>query len=99
MNPEDLAGALLSAIDERLHEAVEAEAAPAGLQRLLTIVAGVVPLPLSEFARDLVAEHVDSGTAGQVARRRALTGELLSTYDAYGSRWAVVAPFASVGSP
>ncbi|MEV0158062.1 hypothetical protein AB0H57_30790 [Micromonospora sp. NPDC050686] len=97
VNPEDLAGTLLSAIDERLHEAVDSATDVDVLQRLLTVVAGVVPLPLSELARDLVAEHVDAGAAGQAARGRTITGEVLWTYDAYGSRWAVVAPFASVG--
>ncbi|MDM4719031.1 hypothetical protein QTQ03_05250 [Micromonospora sp. WMMA1363] len=97
VNPEDLAGALLSAIDERLHEAVESGADVAVLQRLLTVVAGVVPPPLCAFARDLVAGHVDGRAAGKVARGRALTGEVLWGHDAYGSRWAVVAPFASVG--
>ena len=99
VNPEDLVSALLAAIDERLHEAAEAGAGVAVLQRLLTIVAGVLPFPLSESARDLVAEHVGAREARLVARGRAVTGPVLWTRDAYGSRWAVVAPFASAGGP
>ncbi|MFV2102572.1 hypothetical protein [Micromonospora sp. LOL_024] len=97
VNPEDLAGALLSAIGERLHEAVDSGTDVDVLQRLLTVVADVVPLPLSELACDLVTEHVDAGAAGQVARGRTISGEVLWAHDAYGGRWAVVAPFAAVG--
>jgi len=99
VNPEDLVGALLAAIDERLHAAAEAGADVAVPRRLLTIVAGVLPFPLSESARDLVAEHVGAREAKLVARGRALTGPVLWARDAYGVRWAVVAPFASAGGP
>ncbi|RSM68796.1 hypothetical protein DMB66_12580 [Actinoplanes sp. ATCC 53533] len=97
VNPEDMVGALLSAIDERLHAAAGADVAV--LQRLLTIVAGVLPFPLSESARDLVAEHVGALEAKLVAGGRAVTGPVLWARDAYGVRWAVVAPFASAGGP
>lgn len=98
VNPEDLTRALLSAIDERLHEA-QAGADVAVLQRVLTVVAGVLPFPLSESARDLVAEHLDARAARQVTRGRAVTGPVLWARDVYGSRWAVVAPFTSVDGP
>ena len=99
VNPDDLVGALLTAIDERLHQAAEAGTDVAVLQRLLTVVAGVLPLPLSESARELVAEHVGARAARQVARGRAVTGPVLWAHDVYGSRWAVVAPFTSVDGP
>jgi hypothetical protein len=96
VNPEDFVGALLSAIDQRLHEAAQAGADVAVLQRLLAVVAGVLPFPLSESARDLVAAHLEAHAAQRVARGRAVTGAVLWTHDVYGSRWAVVAPFTSV---
>lgn len=99
VNAEDLVGALLSVIDERLHEAAEAGADVAVLQRLLTVVAGVLPFPLSESARDLVAEHVGAREARQVARGRTVTGPVLWARDVYSSRWAVVAPFTSAVGP
>lgn len=95
VNPEDFVGALLTVIDERLHEAAEAGGDVAVLQRLLTVVAGVLPFPLSEPARELVAEHVGVREARRVARGRVVTGPVLWARDIYGSRWAVVAPFAS----
>lgn len=95
VNPEDFAGALLTAIDKRLHEAAEVGADAAVLQRLLAVVAGVLPFPLSESARELVAEHVGARQARHVARERVVTGPVLWARDAYGSRWAVVAPFTS----
>jgi hypothetical protein len=99
VNPEDLVGALLAAIDERLHEAKETRADVAILQRLLTVVAGVLPLPLSESAQDLVAEHVGARAARDVRRGRTVTGPVLWACDAYGSRWAVAAQFTSVDGP
>ncbi|WP_319463885.1 hypothetical protein [Micromonospora sp. RTP1Z1] len=99
VNPEDFTHALLAVIDERLHEAAEAGADVAVLQRLLTVVAGVLPVPLSESTRDLVAEHVSAGAAKQVARGRTVTGPVLWARDVYGSRRAVVAPFTSPDGP
>lgn len=99
VNPEDFVGALLSAIDGRLRAATETGADVAVLQRLLTVVAGVLPFPLSESARDLVAEHVGAREAKLAARGRAVTGPVLWARDAYGGRWAVVAPFTSAGGP
>jgi hypothetical protein len=99
VNPEDFTGALLSAIDERLHEAEEGDADVAVLQRLLAVVAGVLPFPLNKSAHDLVAEHLDARAAQRVARGRAVTGPVLWARDVYGSRWAVVAPFTSVDGP
>src|SRR5262249_27176683 len=99
VNPEDFTGALLSAIDERLHEVEEGGADVAVLQRLLTVVAGVLPSPLSESARDLVAEHLDARAARRAARRRARARPPLWARDVYGSRWAVVAPFTSADGP
>lgn len=99
VNPEDFVGALLAAIDERLHKAAEVGADVAILQRLLTVVAGVLPFPLSESARELVTEHVGARQARHVARGRTVTGPVMWARDAYGGRWAVVAPFASADGP
>ena len=55
----------------------------------------VLPAPLSESARDLVAEHLDDDATQRVTRERAVTGPALWTRDGYGSRWVVVAPLAS----
>ncbi|BCB86554.1 hypothetical protein Psuf_038670 [Phytohabitans suffuscus] len=96
VNPDDLVRALLTAIDERLHQAAEAGTDPAVLHRLLTVVAGVLPPPLSESARTLVAKHLGTQAATQVSRGRAVTGPVLWAHDVYGTRWAVVAPFSSV---
>src|SRR5262249_24951653 len=98
VNPEDFIGALLSAIDERLHGAAKAGADIAVLQRVLTVVAGVLPFPLSESARDLVGLHLDVHTAQQVAQGHAVTGPVLWAHDVHRTRWAVVAPFTSADS-
>src|SRR5439155_14025699 len=66
VNAEDLVAAVLSAIDERLREATQAGADVAMVQRVLAVVAGVLPAPLNNV---------------------------------YRTRWAVVAPFASVDGP
>nr|MDT0659151.1 hypothetical protein [Micromonospora sp. DSM 115978] len=99
VNPEDLATALLSTVDERLHEAAEGGSDPAPLTRVLTVVAGVLPYPLNMSARDLAAAHLDRRTAKQVAKGRAVTGPVLWARDAYGTRWALVAPFTSAHGP
>jgi hypothetical protein len=99
VNPTDLVGALLSALDRRWHEAAEAGADVGVLQRVLAVVAGVLPHPLDESAGELVSAHLDASAARRVARGRALTGPVLWTHDVYGGRWAVVAPFASVAGP
>jgi hypothetical protein len=99
VNPEDFVGAVLSALDERFHKPAEAGADVAVLQRLLTVVAGVLPFPLSESARDLISTHLDAPTAKRVARGRAVTGPVLWARDVYGTRWAVVAPFTSDAGP
>ncbi|MER7009168.1 hypothetical protein ABT297_39840 [Dactylosporangium sp. NPDC000555] len=61
----------------------------------MTVVAGVLPIPLSESAQGLVAEHVGARAAREIRRGRTVNGPVLWARDAYGSRWAVVAPFAS----
>jgi hypothetical protein len=99
VNPEDFVAALLSVVDERLQEAAETGSDVAVLQRLLAVVAGVLPFPLSESARELVAEHVGAPEARHVARGRAVAGPVLWARDAYGSRRAVVAPFTSADGP
>ncbi|GAA0734350.1 hypothetical protein Drose_35030 [Dactylosporangium roseum] len=99
VNPEDFVGALLSALDERFHKPAEAGADIAVLQRLLAVVAGVLPFPLSESASDLISAHLDAPTAKRVARGHAVTGSVLWARDVYGTRWAVVAPFTSVAGP
>jgi len=98
VNPDNLAEALLSVLDERLHEA-EAGADATVLQRLLTVVAGVMPFPLSLSAHDLLVEHLGGQQAGRVEGRRAVTGPVLWARDVYGCRRAVVAPFASTDGP
>jgi hypothetical protein len=99
VNPEDFTSALLSAIDDRLHEAEEGGADVAVLQRLLAVVVGVLPFPLNKSASGLVGEHLDARAAQRVALGRAVTGPVLWACDVYGSRWAVVAPFTSVDGP
>jgi hypothetical protein len=95
VNPEDFVRAMLSVLDERLHEAEESGGDVAMVQRLLAIVVGVLPLPLSESARDLVAEHLGDAAAQRATQGRAVTGPALWARDVYGGRWAVVAPVAS----
>jgi hypothetical protein len=99
VNPDDLVRALLAAIDQRLHQAAEAGADVAVLRRLLTVVAGVLPPPLSVSAHTLVAKHLGTQSARQAGRGRAVTGPVLWAHDVYGTRWAVVAPFSSVAGP
>ncbi|MET7425386.1 hypothetical protein [Dactylosporangium sp. NPDC005555] len=99
VNPEDLVGALLSAIDERFHKPADAGADVAVLQRLLTVVAGVLPFPLSESASVLISAHLDARTAKRAVRGRVVTGPVLWARDVYGTRWAVVAPFTSDAGP
>jgi hypothetical protein len=99
VNPEDLVRALLTAIDERLHQTAEAGTDVAVLQRLLTVVAGVLPPPLSESAHGLVAKRLGTHAARQAGRGRAVTGPVLWAHDVYGTRWAVVAPFSSIDGP
>ena len=95
VNPDDFLRAVLSVLDERLHESEESGSGLAAVQRLLAVVAGVLPAPLSESAQDLVAEHLDADVAQQVTRGRTLTGPALWARNSYGTRWAVVAPFTS----
>jgi hypothetical protein len=99
VNPENFVRAVLSVLDERLHETEESGGDVAVVQRLLAVVAGLLPLPLSEFARDLLAEHLDADTARRAVRGRTVTGPVSWARDVYGSRWAVVAPFESVDGP
>jgi hypothetical protein len=99
VNPEDLVRALLAVIDERLHEAAEADADVAVTQRLLTVVAGVLPSPLIESARDMVTGHLDARAANRVTRGRSVAGPVLWARDVYGGRWAVVAPFTGLDGP
>ncbi|MET0521530.1 MAG: hypothetical protein ABW156_06075 [Jiangellaceae bacterium] len=95
VNPDDFVRAVLSVLDERVHEAEDSGSGLAVVQRLLAVVAGVLPAPLSEPARDLVAEHLDDDAAQRAVRGRTATGPAQWARDSYGGRWAVVAPFAS----
>ncbi|GAA2669683.1 hypothetical protein [Actinoplanes palleronii] len=95
VNPDDFVRAVLSVLDERVHEAEESGIGLAVVQRLLAVVAGVLPAPLSASAQDLFAEHLDDAAAERAIRGRAVIGSALWARDSYGSRWAVVAPFAS----
>lgn len=100
VNPDDFVRALLSALDERLHkpENPDSDVAAsdvAAVQRLLAVVAGVLPEPLSASARDLVAEHLDDDAAQRATRGRAVTGPAQWARNSYSTRWAVVAPFTS----
>jgi hypothetical protein len=97
VNPDDLVRALLSVLDERLHEPEDSGGGVAAAQRLLAVVAGVLPPPLSESAHDLVAQHLDAGVAQSVAHGRTVTGPARWARNSYGTRWAVVAPFTSAG--
>lgn len=95
VNPEDFVRAVLIVLDERLSAAGDSGADVAATQRALTVVAGVLPPPLSESAADLVTEYLDGDGAQRATHGRALTGPAQWARDAYGTRWAVVAPFAS----
>src|SRR5205085_952316 len=68
VNPDDFVRAVLSVLDERLHEAEESGSGLAMVQRLLAVVAGVLPAPLSDSAQDLVAEHLDDDAAQRAIR-------------------------------
>lgn len=92
VNPDDFVRATLSVLDERLRESGGDVAA---VERVLSIVAGVLPAPLGESARGLAAAHLGDEAAQRTVRGRALTGPALWTHDVYGVRWAVVAPFAA----
>jgi hypothetical protein len=95
VNPDDFVRAVLIVLDERLHEAEESGAELALVRRVLAVVAGVLPPPLSESAADLVAEHLDGDAAKRATRGRTVTGPARWARDVYGTRWAVVAPFES----
>jgi hypothetical protein len=95
VNPSDFIRAVLSVLDERLHGAEESDGDVTAVRRLLAVVAGVLPAPLSESAQDLVAEHLDDDVAQRITRGRAVTGPAQWARNSYGTRWAVVAPFAS----
>ncbi len=93
VNPDDFVRAVLHALDERLHGSEDSSSDVAAAQRLLAVVAGVLPEPLSASARDLVAEHLDDAAAQRAIRGRAVTGPAQWARNGYGTRWAVVAPF------
>ncbi|MFI5893710.1 hypothetical protein ACIA5D_26750 [Actinoplanes sp. NPDC051513] len=95
VNPDDLVRAVLSVLDGRLRESEGSGSGLTMVQRLLAVVAGVLPAPLSESAQDLVAEHLDADVARRVARGRMVTGPARWARNSYGTRWAVVAPFTS----
>jgi hypothetical protein len=95
VNPDDFVRAMLSVLDERLHEAEESDGDVTAVRRLLVVVAGVLPPPLSESARDLVAEHLNGDAAQWATEGRAVTGPAVWARNGYGTRWAVVAPFTS----
>ncbi len=93
VSPDDFVRAVLSALDERLREPEDSGSDVAAAQRLLAVVAGVLPEPLSASAWDLVAEHLDDAAAQRATRGRAVTGPAQWARNSYGTRWAVVAPF------
>lgn|GEM_PF-2116239 len=100
VNPDDFVRAVLSALDGRLHEPEDSGSGVAAARRLLAVVAGVLPEPLSVSARDLVAEHLDDAAAQRATRGRAVTSPARWARNSYSTRWAVVAPFTSAdGSP
>jgi len=68
VNPDDFVRAVLSALDGRLHEPEDSGSDVAATQRLLAVVAGVLPEPLSGSARDLTAEHLDDAAAQRATR-------------------------------
>lgn len=96
INPADLVRAVLSVLDERLHATEESGSGLPGAQRLLTVVAGVLPVPLSESAHDLVTGHLNADMARRATHGRTVTGPALWARNSYGTRWAVAAPFTSV---
>lgn len=95
INPDDLVRAVLSVLDERLHATEESGSRLPGAQRLLTVVAGVLPVPLSESAHDLVTGHLNADMAKRATHGRTVTGPALWARNSYGTRWAVAAPFTS----
>ena len=95
VNPDDFVRAVLSVLDERLHESEESDGDGTAVRRLMAVVAGVLPAPLSDSAYDLLAEHLDDDEAQRATRGRAVTGPAQWARNSYGTRWTVVAPFAS----
>jgi hypothetical protein len=95
VNPDNFVHAVLSVLAERLHEARESDGDVTAARRLLAVVAGVLPAPLSESAQELIAEHLGDDDTRRVTRGRALSGPAQWARNSYGTRWAVVAPFTS----
>jgi hypothetical protein len=70
--------------------------------RVLAVVAGIVPFPLSATAADAI-EHLHNLPGGHVLPKTpdgpTVTGQVLWTRDAYGSRFGVTAAFSTPNGP
>jgi hypothetical protein len=99
-SPETVGAAALTMAAGAVRSALDSAADVSMSWRVLSVVVGLLPYPLSEEADELVRALVDG--PGRPLRLRApdpkkLTGPALWTRDAYGSRFAIVAPFPTSG--
>jgi len=95
-SPETVGMAVVNAAAETVRSALDTAADVSTSWRVLSLVAGILPYPVREEADEVVQALVDG--PGRKLRLRApaereLTGPALWTRDAYGSRFAIVAPF------
>ncbi len=95
INPDNLALAVLAVLDEKLDVAQQPDSGRAVVQRLLSIVFGVLPTPLRDAAQNRMAH---SDPVLQAARVPIVTGPAQWTCNTYRTRWAIVAPFSSAGA-
>jgi hypothetical protein len=100
VGPETLGEAILAAADEAVRRALDTTADPQAPWRVLTVVARILPYPLRQNADDLTAGLTDApGELLRAPDRREVAGQVLWARDAYGSRFAIAAPFASADGP
>jgi hypothetical protein len=106
VGPNQIAEATVDATAEAVRDALkEVDTEPEGWRapwRVLTTVVRIMPYPLSETAADEI-EDLRAGPGGQVLPKTtdgpAVVGKVLWTRDAYGSRFAVAAAFATADGP
>jgi hypothetical protein len=102
VGPSLFAEAIMTAAAEAVHAALrKVSTDPDGWRaawRVLVVAARVVPYPLSEDAAKVI-EHLRSVAGGQVLPMTpsspSVTGPVLWTRDAYGSRFGVIAAFST----
>jgi len=94
--PEAVGMAVLNAAAEAVRSALDTAADVSTSWRALSAVVGILPHPVREEADEVVRALVDGPGRPLPLRapaERELTGPALWTRDAYGSRFAIVAPF------